>query len=67
MATIYLASVAVPYYLLGDAMGARLKLLDAPPQPRLRGAHADIWLTVSAWLWAGYFASLALVGLWLLL
>ena len=48
-------------------MGARLKLLETLPQEKPRRARADIWLTVSAWLWAAYFAGLAAFGAWLVL
>ena len=61
------AAVAAPYYLLGGSMGARLKLLETLPQEKPRRARADIWLTVSAWLWAAYFAGLAAFGAWLVL
>ena len=48
-------------------MGARLRLLETPPQAKPRGARADIWLTVSAWLWAAYFTGLAAFAAWLFL
>jgi len=42
------------YYILGE-------------RSRPRGPRADLWLTVSAWIWAAYLAGLAAAGIWLLL
>jgi hypothetical protein len=48
------------------AIDAPLRLLQTRSW-KLRGPRADIWLTVSAWLWAAYFAALAVTASWLLL
>jgi hypothetical protein len=68
---------AVSHYIFGRLPGfpttscgrqrihARLRLLESPPQAKLRGPRADIWLTVSAWLWTAYLAGVALAALWL--
>lgn len=29
-------------------------------------AFADVWLTISGWVWMTYFAALAVLGGWLL-
>jgi hypothetical protein len=64
-----MAGFLIPYYKLREELpiGARLRVLQSPPQSRLRGPRADIWLTVAAWIWAGYFMAVAAGACWLLL
>jgi len=41
-----------------------LRLLETGKAPRLRGAHADLWRTVSGWLWTTYLFAIASMLLW---
>jgi hypothetical protein len=39
-------------------MAAHLKHLHLRAHPGPRTSHDDVWRTLSAWLWAAYFAAL---------
>jgi hypothetical protein len=48
------------------AIGPTLKVLSSAGRPGLRGAQADIWRTVSAWIWTLYFIGFTAAAMWLL-
>jgi hypothetical protein len=41
-----------------------VRLLETTKVPRVRGAWADIWNTVSAWIWTSYLLLIAGAFAW---
>ena len=46
------------------AAGPTLKVLSSAGRPGLRGEQADIWRTVSAWIWTFYFVGVMAAAMW---
>jgi hypothetical protein len=44
-----------------------LRLVGNASAQRLRGAHADLWRTLAAWIWATYVLVIGAALLWWML